>query len=139
MVVKEPATSSTYSIRFTPSPTFAGTAIITYTLSNTFGASSPVVLDVNVAARPDPSADPDVVGLVNAEIQTARRFADAQVGNYDQRLESLAGTPFGTNRIRLDLETKLDLGKLLLEIDYGVMSGSNLLGEGVRLSVSGAF
>ncbi|MGM3276815.1 putative Ig domain-containing protein [Ralstonia sp. 24A2] len=86
------AGSGTYSIQFVPAAAFAGTAVITYTLSNASGASNPATLSVIVAARPDPSTDPDVVGLINAQIQAARRFADAQMANYGQRLENLHGT-----------------------------------------------
>ncbi len=86
------AGSGAYSIQFVPAAAFAGTAVITYTLSNASGASNPATLSVIVAARPDPSTDPDVVGLINAQIQAARRFADAQIANYGQRLENLHGT-----------------------------------------------
>ncbi|WP_296224153.1 putative Ig domain-containing protein [Ralstonia sp. UBA689] len=86
------AGSGAYSIQFVPAAAFAGTAVITYTLSNASGASNPAILSVIVAARPDPSTDPDVVGLINAQIQAARRFAEAQMANYGQRLENLHGT-----------------------------------------------
>ncbi|HEY4922326.1 MAG TPA: putative Ig domain-containing protein [Xanthobacteraceae bacterium] len=40
-------------------------------------------------ARPDPSLDPDVQGLVAAQAAAARRFAGAQIGNVMQHLEGL--------------------------------------------------
>ncbi|MGG1945749.1 putative Ig domain-containing protein [Trinickia sp. NRRL B-1857] len=83
---------STYSVRFVPAASFAGTAVIAYTLSNASGSSNPAVLDVAIAPRADPSSDPDVVGLINAQVEAARRFADAQIANYSARLESLHGS-----------------------------------------------
>src|SRR5690606_13554614 len=35
------------------------------------------------------SQDPDVTGLVNAQNDTARRFASAQISNFNRRLERL--------------------------------------------------
>jgi outer membrane autotransporter protein len=42
-----------------------------------------------VRTRPDPTQDPDVVGLINAQIAAAQRFANAQISNFNQRLENL--------------------------------------------------
>jgi uncharacterized protein YhjY with autotransporter beta-barrel domain len=39
--------------------------------------------------RPDPALDPEVVGLVNAQIAVARRFASTQIENVSRHLESL--------------------------------------------------
>ena len=85
-------TPGAYSIHFVPAAAFSGTAVIAYTLSNEIATSAPGFVSIVVAARPDPSTDPDVVGLINAQIQAARRFADAQISNYSDRLERLHGT-----------------------------------------------
>nr|WP_315595712.1 autotransporter domain-containing protein [uncultured Cupriavidus sp.] len=82
---------SDFVVTFTPAAAFAGTAVITYTISNAVATSLPAELQVIVAARRDPSTDPDVAGLINAQIQAARRFAAAQISNYNQRLEQLHG------------------------------------------------
>ncbi len=54
-----------------------------------------------VRPRADPTKDPDVVGLVNAQIATAQRFANAQISNFNERLEALhdenTGDHFGLN------------------------------------------
>ncbi len=39
--------------------------------------------------RPDPALDPEVTGLVNAQIAVARRFASTQIENVSRHLESL--------------------------------------------------
>ncbi|WP_373459631.1 putative Ig domain-containing protein [Cupriavidus necator] len=83
--------ATAYTVNFAPAANFSGTAAVSYTLSNAVATSSPAVIEVAVAARRDPSTDPDVVGLVNAQIQAARRFATAQIANYNQRLEALHG------------------------------------------------
>lgn len=85
------APGSDFLVTFTPAAAFAGTAVITYTISNAVATSVPAELQVTVAPRRDPSTDPDVAGLINAQIQAARRFATAQISNYNQRLEQLHG------------------------------------------------
>lgn len=53
----------------------------------------------NIRARSDPTKDPDVVGLVNAQMATAQRFANTQISNFNERLEALhddhTGDQFG--------------------------------------------
>ncbi|WP_454767168.1 putative Ig domain-containing protein [Cupriavidus campinensis] len=88
---KQVAAATGYTVTFTPAAAFSGAAVVTYTLSNAIATSSPAVIQVAVAARRDPSTDPDVSGLINAQIQAARRFATAQISNYNQRLEALHG------------------------------------------------
>jgi len=91
--VRSPAAAaSTYVMNFTPSGTYSGQAVLTYTLSNAFATSAPATVQVSVAPRKDPSADPDVAGLINAQVQAARRFATTQIDNYNRRLEALHGT-----------------------------------------------
>lgn len=48
-----------------------------------------IVTVTGVVGRLDPSRDPAVAGLVAAQLDAARRFARAQVGNVSGRLESL--------------------------------------------------
>ncbi|APD13266.1 hypothetical protein RO07_08625 [Pandoraea pulmonicola] len=86
------ATGNRYSLRFASAAAFAGTAIVTYTLSNANATSAPATARVTVAPRKDPSTDPDVSGLIGAQVEAARRFATTQIGNYNSRLEALHGT-----------------------------------------------
>lgn len=90
-MARQVSAGQTYTITFTPAAAFAGTAIVRYTLSNASATSEPATLHISVSPRRDPSTDPDVSGLVNAQIQAAQRFATAQVTNYNQRLEQLHG------------------------------------------------
>ena len=42
-----------------------------------------------LASRKDPALDPEVIGLVNAQVAAARRFASAQIDNLSRHLERL--------------------------------------------------
>jgi hypothetical protein len=84
-----PGVNATYGLKFTPGLHFSGSATATYTLSNAYATSGQGVVIFQVAARPDPSQDPDVRALLTAQRDTALRFAQAQMSNFNQRLESL--------------------------------------------------
>ena len=64
-----------YALTFTSSSAFSGTAIVTYTLTGPGGVSAPATVTITVAPRPDPSDDPEVAGLLNAQAQAAQKFA----------------------------------------------------------------
>jgi uncharacterized protein YhjY with autotransporter beta-barrel domain len=65
--------------------------------NNAASASSALALSVN---RPNPADDPDVRGLVTAQITSETRFAQTQVDNVVQRLEALHDdTPFFSNNL----------------------------------------
>ena len=78
-----------YAVVFDAAPAFAGLAQISYTLTNAYATSAPGVLSVSVAARPDPSKDPEVVGVLSAQADATRRLAMGQISNFQRRLEQL--------------------------------------------------
>lgn len=78
-----------FRLIFAPTPAFTGVAAVRYTLRNAFTTSAPADVTITVMARDDPSMDPEVIGLVNAQAEGARRFADAQLSNYSDRLRRL--------------------------------------------------
>ncbi|MCK0208669.1 putative Ig domain-containing protein [Starkeya koreensis] len=78
-----------YTLVFTAAANAAGAAVVTYTLSNSWGVSAPASISVVVKARPDPSRDPEVIGLLNAQAQGAQQMATAQIRNFGDRLERL--------------------------------------------------
>ncbi|OAN63896.1 hypothetical protein A7X12_19030 [Sphingomonas sp. TDK1] len=78
-----------YRLDIVPAARFGGTIVIQYTLSNAFGTSAPATVTVTVAARPDPTLDPNVRGLSDAQAEAARRFGRAQVANFMRRTEQL--------------------------------------------------
>jgi large repetitive protein len=83
--------SGGYVLDFTSSPTFSGVATVTYTLSNAYATSSPGIITIAVASRPDPSKDAQVLGVLGAEADAAREFAQGQIENFQQRMETLHG------------------------------------------------
>lgn len=81
--------SAGYRLTFTPAATFSGTATASFTLSNAFATSAPAAIDFDVIGRPDPTQDAEVMGLLGAQTATARRFANAQIGNFQRRMEGM--------------------------------------------------
>lgn len=78
-----------FQLDFAPAATFSGVATVSYTLGNAFTTSAPANVTITVTARADPSRDAEVIGIVNAQAEGARRFADAQLSNYSDRLRQL--------------------------------------------------
>jgi len=74
---------------YTPAASTQGAISFAYTLANVGGTSAPITVTVQVAARPDPTANADVRGLSTAQQQATVRFAGAQLLNFTQRLEQL--------------------------------------------------
>ncbi len=86
-----------YLLTFAPRHDFDGIATLTFTLANAHAVSAPATLTMTVAPRPDPAQDRDARGLIDAQQRGAQRFADAQIGNFRQRLERLHGSGAGRN------------------------------------------
>jgi uncharacterized repeat protein (TIGR01451 family) len=83
-----PAISLTVSVASDAPPTVTNVATVSGggdVNSNNDSASD----QTNVKARPDPTRDPDVVGLINAQMAAAQRFANTQISNFNERLEAL--------------------------------------------------
>ena len=86
--------ASGYALSFTAAAGFSGSAQLSYTLSNAFAESAPGTINVAVTPRSDPSKNAEVIGVLDAQADAARRMATGQISNFQQRLESLHG---GTN------------------------------------------
>jgi len=89
IVEEGPEGARTYRLDVTPAPHYGGTILVTYTLSNLFGTSAPATVTITVTARPDPSLDPTIRALSDAQVESARRFAQTQSRNFLQRTEQL--------------------------------------------------
>jgi len=87
IVASGSGTTRSFRLDVTPAARFGGTVVVTYTLTNAFGTSAPAT--VTVTARPDPSADPAVRAISDAQAEATRRFARSQVGNFMRRTEQL--------------------------------------------------
>ncbi|MCL1560583.1 putative Ig domain-containing protein [Xanthomonas nasturtii] len=82
------AETPTFMLTFTPNPAFVGQATVQFTLSNAFATSVPANVVFNIAPRRDPSQDAEVRGLIDAQSESTRRFARAQIDNFQRRLEA---------------------------------------------------
>ncbi|HSH06634.1 MAG TPA: autotransporter domain-containing protein [Burkholderiales bacterium] len=76
-------------VTYTPNANYVGSDTFFYESFNAITASAPAAVSVSVGSRADPSDDPNVTGLLGAQIATARRFWRAQIFNFQRRMESL--------------------------------------------------
>jgi len=82
------AEGPSFLLTFTPNPAFSGQATVRFTLSNAVATSVPADIVFVVAPRPDPTLDAEVRGLIDAQAESTRRFAKAQIDNFQRRLEA---------------------------------------------------
>ncbi len=94
------ATVQGNTIVYASTTTFVGSAAIGYALSNAYGTSQGTAT-VTVNARLDPSHDAEVIGLLAAQADATRRFATAQLDNFNHRLESLHTDGWGKSSFDL--------------------------------------
>ena len=97
-----------YRLDFAAAATYVGAAQVSFTLSNAYATSSAGIVTVNVTARPDPSKDAEVLGVLDAQVQATRRFATGQIGNFQQRLEHLHSSRGGTAGFDSGLSVAID-------------------------------
>jgi uncharacterized protein YhjY with autotransporter beta-barrel domain len=92
-----------FQMTFAAAASFAGSAVVSYTLSNAHSTSAPANVNITVNARRDMSTDSEVIGLVAAQTDAALRFASAQVSNFTRRLESLHGSGWGRSSVGISV------------------------------------
>jgi len=99
-----------YILTFKPSLSFSGPATVTFTISNAFATSAPGKVVFAVQPRPDPTLDPNVGALIAAQTEAARRFGEAQIENFDRRLESLhrSGRSASVNGLSFGLDSDVE-------------------------------
>ncbi len=123
------------SLTFTPTSTFHGLVQITTVLIASNGQSQIEDVLVLVNTQPDPSRNPDVLGLVEAQAMQAERFAQDQLSNIQSRLDSLHDGN-GTARFSNNLSISLD-GKSL-QAPTGAGANGLQASRGLQGSSSGA-
>ncbi len=84
-----------YRLTYTPSAGYAGIATAAFTLDNALSTSAVATVAIKVAPRPDPSRDAESRGLLNAQVESAQRFATTQINNFQQRMERMHGAGEG--------------------------------------------
>ncbi len=77
-----------FMLTFVPNPAFSGNATVRFTLSNAYATSAPADIVFVIAPRRDPTQDAQVRGLIDAQAESTRRFAKAQIDNFQRRLEA---------------------------------------------------
>nr|WP_238148576.1 putative Ig domain-containing protein [Xanthomonas campestris] len=82
------ASSPSFMLTFVANPAFVGQATVQFTLSNAFATSAAASVTFTVAPRRDPSVDAEVRSLIDAQSESTRRFAKAQIDNFQRRLEA---------------------------------------------------
>ena len=95
--------SPSFRLSFTAAAAFAGTAAVSYTLSNASGVSAAAIVNITIAPRINPVNDVQVKAVVAAQGQTSSRFAVAQLGNFSRRLEALHGAGWARSSFGLGL------------------------------------
>ncbi len=75
--------------------TATGTFNFTVRATDALGFTGTRAYVIGVVLRPDPSSDPEVKGLLDAQADATRRFATTQINNFQQRLERLHGAGGG--------------------------------------------
>nr|WP_225562744.1 Ig-like domain-containing protein [Rhodanobacter sp. DHG33] len=101
------ALSQPATLTFTPAQAFRGLAQISVVLTTASGHQVTIDVLVLVSSQPDPSKNPDVLGLVNAQAEQAQRFAQSQLDNIDGRLENLhdgGGTALFSNTLSISVD-----------------------------------
>ncbi|GGP22624.1 IPT/TIG domain-containing protein [Silvimonas iriomotensis] len=98
------ATVQGNTIVYASTATFTGSAAIGYALSNAWGTSQGTAT-VTVNPRLDPSHDAEVLGLLAAQADATRRFASAQLDNFNHRLESLHTDGWGQSSFGLGISS----------------------------------
>ena len=93
------------TLTFTPDPAFRGLAQVSAVLVAASGRQVTIDVLVLVSSQPDPSKNPDVLGLVNAQTEQAQHFAQSQLGNIGGRLERLhdGGAALFSNTLAINL------------------------------------
>jgi len=64
---------------------------------------APANVTITVAPRADIASNPEVIGVVTAQVDSARRFATAQLSNFTHRLETLHGDGWGRSGFGISL------------------------------------
>ena len=120
---------------YIPAPNYSGPDSFTYTATGPGGTSAPGTITINVAARPNPALDPDVIGLVRAEVGAMQRFGQAQMDNVNQRLEALHEDDVAPVTNGLNVAS----GETLPASASGLVDSSAARPRGAALGIASAF
>ncbi|RYY22626.1 MAG: autotransporter domain-containing protein, partial [Sphingomonadales bacterium] len=101
-----------FRLEVTPNARYSGNVTVNYTLTNAYGTSAPAIVTVAVTARPNPTADPNVRGISDAQAEVTRRFARGQVANFMRRNEQMHSGGAGSDPIGVTLNSRDGRGQV---------------------------
>lgn len=81
--------------KLTGAPSGSGSSSFSVTATDALGFIGVVNYNMTIIDRPDPTKDQEVRGLINAQSESLRRFADTQIVNFQQRMGRLHGARDG--------------------------------------------
>ena len=90
------AVASGTNVTYTPAKNYFGPDSFTFVGTGVGGLSPQGTVTVTVTGRPDPAQDATVTAVVGAQVETAQRFARAQISNFQRRMEALHRPPGAT-------------------------------------------
>jgi uncharacterized protein YhjY with autotransporter beta-barrel domain len=106
-----------------------GSYPITVRATDAFGNTGTVSVVLNILTRPDPSADPDVRGLDQAQAEATRRLTSTQIDNFNRRLEQLH-LGQGDQPVTMGLSFNSGVAQLGREADMRApMGGGRMFGQ----------
>jgi uncharacterized repeat protein (TIGR01451 family) len=95
--IVEGDTAGAYRLEFQPLGAFSGPAVVTYTLSNRFGASAPGTVLINVTARAIPTSSVEVTGVMYAQSSVSMRFATTYMNTFMEQMASSRAVALGAD------------------------------------------
>lgn len=121
------------TLTFTPVSTFHGLVHITVVLTASAGQTQVIDVLVLVNSQPDPSRNPDALGMINAQTMQAKRFAESQLSNIQSRLDSLHD---GNAAVAFSNNLSISLGGKPMQASTGMAaSGRSTPASDTSLSV----
>jgi uncharacterized protein YhjY with autotransporter beta-barrel domain len=127
------ALSQPSTLTFSPAPGFHGLVQLSAALVSANSSVVSVNVLVLVGSQPDPSKNPNVLGLINAQTEQAQRFAQSQLDNIHGRLESLhdvGGTASFSNSLSISLDGRPLQAPRSAASDGTVVPGGHPLADG---------
>jgi uncharacterized protein YhjY with autotransporter beta-barrel domain len=119
------------NLTYTPANNWFGADSIAVAASYTNFKLPPVVVNITITGRPDPTKDAAITGLVANQTQTALRFSQTQISNFGRHMEGLRRA--GGAGLRSSLAPSNGTGPIGLaagdnDNGYGASSGGSAYG-----------
>jgi hypothetical protein len=121
----------------TGTPQVSGVFVLTIGATDSLGNYGSRIYNLTIAIRPDPSKDPEVIALVDAQFTQAGRFAEGQVNNAMRHLEGLHGGFDCTTDNQLRVTQDPNAHRLPGQADSGRGTGTSQADQSANDQVAG--